>query len=228
MKYFSSFANNKNQLSELVNFSKAGNLYDTIKRNDAIVFENIISKSEHDNIIEELFIQEKKERALNRFRNRKYDEDHWDSVIIGYKELERPILRWNEANQKVLIRIQEFVHEYLKKYSLKYTDNSFGWLPPHVIELGAQGYIGPHVDSIKFSGQCVSGLSLLSHRTMRLRMEQIDEKQYNDQQPCIDLSLPPCSLYIICNDARYKLAHSIESNKDSSRRVSIIFRDILF
>ena len=35
------------------------------------------------------------------------------------------------------------------------------------LDLAAEGHIGPHVDSIKFSGDYVVGLSLLSNCTMR-------------------------------------------------------------
>ena len=42
------------------------------------------------------------------------------------------------------------------------------FLPPHVVDLDNSGYIGPHVDNEKVSGDVVAGLSLLSHRVMVL------------------------------------------------------------
>lgn len=42
------------------------------------------------------------------------------------------------------------------------------FLSPHVIDLAADGHIGAHVDSLKFSGKLICGLSLLSARVLRL------------------------------------------------------------
>jgi hypothetical protein len=66
-------------------------------------------------------------------------------------------------------------------------------LPPHVIDLSPDGHIGPHVDSIKFSGGMISGLSLLSSRMMRLTPCSLTDTIANDQDmlrielPCLDL-----------------------------------------
>jgi hypothetical protein len=43
-------------------------------------------------------------------------------------------------------------------------------LQVHVLDLHPEGYILPHVDSIKFSGGVVAGLSLLSTSIMRLQV----------------------------------------------------------
>ncbi|CAN0326924.1 unnamed protein product, partial [Phaeothamnion confervicola] len=43
------------------------------------------------------------------------------------------------------------------------------WLPCHAIDLAPEGFIKPHVDSVKFSGRVVAGLSLVSAAVMRLR-----------------------------------------------------------
>jgi hypothetical protein len=39
----------------------------------------------------------------------------------------------------------------------------------HAIDLSASGFIRPHVDSVKFSGRVVAGLSLVSAARMVLR-----------------------------------------------------------
>ena len=40
----------------------------------------------------------------------------------------------------------------------------------HILDLHENGYIKPHVDAIRFCGNCISGLSLLSDCVMRFRM----------------------------------------------------------
>ena len=61
----------------------------------------------------------------------------------------------------------------------------------HAIDLSAKGYIRPHVDSIKFSGSIVAGLSLLSSATMVLR--------HTESDAAVTLFLPPRSV-IAVND----------------------------
>lgn len=200
-------------------FSSAGALADIVKPSDCMVFEDFLTKGEHDSLANEI-VSDDCDLRLQRFRRKKYEMDHWDSVIKGYKELERHIEFWNESNAKTLRKTQAFIHEHLKAH----VDDcvNLDWLPPHIIDLASDGAISPHVDSIKFSGKVVAGLSLLSERTMWLRLA--------DQQtdtPKICLKLPPRSLYILCNKARYELAHSVECNPSSERRLSIIFRDRL-
>jgi alkylated DNA repair protein alkB homolog 7 len=58
------------------------------------------------------------------------------------------------------------------------------WLPVHAIDLTAAGHIRPHVDSIKFSGTVVAGISLLSTAIMKLQ---------HPEQPhsVVKLLLPP-------------------------------------
>ena len=77
------------------------------------------------------------------------------------------------------------------------------------------------------SDQIVAGLSLLSSREMKLRMQHDDASPYTAEEGCIDLELPPRSLYILCKDARFSMAHSISIAESSARRLSLIFRDDL-
>ena len=96
----------------------------------------------------------------------------------------------------------------------------------HVLDLAREGEIKPHVDSVKFCGDTIAGLSLLSSSVMRLIHEQ-------DPNEIIDVKLNRRSLYIMKNEARYDYSHAILGIKDSifngktiprGRRVSIIFR----
>lgn len=113
------------------------------------------------------------------------------------------------------------------------------WLAPHIIDLSPAGEIHPHVDSIKRkivfdypkgylysaidSDKIIAGLSLISHREMRLFR---NEETINEENR-ITIDLPPRSLYLLQNEARYDLAHAIPKSSSLERRISIIFRDDL-
>ena len=203
--------------TSLSNFSQAGTLSGLVSPNDCIVFNNFLGEQEHDNLVDEI-LHSGNDVSLQRFRKKRYEVDHWDGVINKYKELERPLLLWSEKNVATLRRTEAFIHSYLRSHLNNNFDND--WLHPHVIDVAEDGYILPHVDSIKFSGIVVAGLSLLSQRNMHLRLPE-----QTDELPCIELTLPSRSLYILSNKARFELAHSIECNSSSKRRISIIFRD---
>ena len=98
------------------------------------------------------------------------------------------------------------------------------WLPVHAIELEADGEIRPHVDSVKFSGGFVAGLSLLSSAVMTL--------EHSDTRSQIArMLLPPRSLYVLEGAARYDFTHRIGggifcgSPVERGRRISLIIRD---
>mmetsp|Transcript_8367 Transcript_8367/g.16663 ORF Transcript_8367/g.16663 Transcript_8367/m.16663 type:complete len:262 (+) Transcript_8367:39-824(+) len=192
---------------------------------DAVVFPEAITQEEHDAIVEEI-LHGAGDRAMRKFRKRKYEMDHWDAVIVGYKEIERPMHLWPPSCAPVLQRVQNFVQSYLEE-NVESVKGQLDYLPPHIIDLAADGEIRAHVDSIKFSGEVVAGLSLLSGRTMKLRAGKDDPHAYRDDEPAIDLILPPRSLYILCNRARFNMAHSVERVDPPERRFSIIFRDAI-
>ncbi len=130
------------------------------------------------------------------------------------------------------------------------------FLPPHIIDLAPDGFIGPHVDSIKFSGQIIAGVSLMSTRVMRLKYSLKDAtyepKCLGENPEIIDIELPPRSLYILAGSFRFNYTHEIllnsmigennvlkkenaaeihvlkesESSINSMRRISVMFRDI--
>ncbi|GBG32680.1 Alpha-ketoglutarate-dependent dioxygenase alkB-like 7, mitochondrial [Hondaea fermentalgiana] len=192
---------------------------------DAVVFPDAISQEEHDALVEEI-LHGASDRAMRKFRKRKYQEDHWDAVIVGYKEIERAMPLWPPALASVLQRMQDFVQRYLEEH-VERVNGPLEYLPPHIIDLAADGEIRPHVDSIKFSGEVVAGLSLLSTRTMSLRKGRDDPHAYTKDEPAVDLLLPPRSLYILCNRARFDMGHSVERVDPPERRFSIIFRDAI-
>ena len=108
------------------------------------------------------------------------------------------------------------------------------FLPPHVVDLAKDGHIGAHVDSIKFSGGIVAGLSLLSQRTMRLEYDHeahaalpatlaaiplyadatitVAEPGENSKPPlatAVEFVLPPRSLYVLAGPLRYFFSHQV-------------------
>jgi alkylated DNA repair protein alkB homolog 7 len=121
--------------------------------------------------------------------------------------------------------------EKCKKYLLsRHLKPTSTFLPCHAIDLKQDGQLTAHVDSIKFSGTMVAGLSLLSSSIMRLR--------FNDDG-FVDLLLPPRSLYVLTGTCRYEYTHELlpcgsrftrvddgtEHRIQREQRVSIIFRD---
>ncbi|GFH53862.1 hypothetical protein CTEN210_10338 [Chaetoceros tenuissimus] len=103
------------------------------------------------------------------------------------------------------------------------------YLNCHAIHLKKDGMLTAHVDSIKFSGDIVAGLSLKSASIMRLRPASASELARRDGEEehgdtldqteagskamigCghVDLYLPPYSLYILSGVSRYFYTHEI-------------------
>jgi alkylated DNA repair protein alkB family protein 7 len=108
------------------------------------------------------------------------------------------------------------------------------WLPCHAIDLKEDGQLTAHVDSIKFSGGLVVGISLLTPSIMRL----IPDQQEAEQAGWVDLYLPPLSLYALTGVGRYSYTHELlpsgatfESSTgnpiivERGHRLSVMFRD---
>ncbi len=182
------------------------------------VLPEVITVQEEQNLVAEL---------EGDVRRRRYVASHWDSVIEKYREVEKR--QWQDAgNAAVADKIRTLILETLGKRA------TLPFLPVHLIDLAEDGFIKPHVDSIKFSGDIVSGLSLLSPAIMQLKG---DAEQGMDPSSIIRLLLPPRSLYVLTGQARYKYAHEIlprsteaDRWKDGQpvargRRLSLIFRD---
>lgn len=186
-----------------------------------------------------------------QLKRRRYDDGHFDGVILDYRERTYPIAALSGSSQAIVERA----------YSLfpaapaagKHMDSV------HAIDLTARGEIRNHVDSIKFSGSIICGISMLSDAIMRLTEEpkcggNDDGKQallsyhglcekdtsglplggtLRDGRPVprqIDIQLPRRSLYMLHGASRYKWGHAILGSSDRcrrERRISIIMRDEL-
>ncbi|KAM6904421.1 alpha-ketoglutarate-dependent dioxygenase alkB homolog 7, mitochondrial [Xenentodon cancila] len=167
------------------------------------------------------FITEEEEAALLRelepgLKKKRYEFDHWDDAIHGYRETER--VRWGAACEEILNRVR----------SAAFAEGSPLLGPVHVLDLDKAGYIKPHIDSVKFCGSTIAGLSLLSDSIMRL----VKEDSPNEW---LDLLLSRRSLYILRDQARYNFTHEILKDEDSvfngqkvprQRRISVICRNL--
>ncbi|XP_058509659.1 alpha-ketoglutarate-dependent dioxygenase alkB homolog 7, mitochondrial [Solea solea] len=167
------------------------------------------------------FISEEEEAALLRelepgLKKKRYEYDHWDDAIHGYRETER--VRWTTTCEEVLNRVR----------SVAFPEGSPLLGPVHVLDLDEKGYIKPHIDSVKFCGNTIAGLSLLSDCIMRLVKEDANNEW-------LDLMLPRRSLYIMRDQARYNFTHEILKDEDSvfngqrvprQRRISVICRNL--
>ena len=147
-------------------------------------------------------------------RRLKYEQSHWDDAIHNYRETEKG--KWNNENAKIINRIRE------KAFSKDMSQISL----IHVLDLAPEGWIKPHVDSIRFCGEIITGLSLLTDSVMRLKM--VDNITLYK-----DFLLPRRSLYIMSGAARYNYNHEILKNEESffkgqhilkGRRISVICR----
>ncbi|KYO40332.1 hypothetical protein Y1Q_0009006 [Alligator mississippiensis] len=142
-------------------------------------------------------------------------EDLWPA-IHGFRETEKS--HWSAECQQILERV--------RAAALPPNIPHLG--PVHVLDLDKNGYIKPHVDSVKFCGCTIAGLSLLSASVMRLVSEE-------NPEDWLDMLLPPCSLYILRGPARYNFTHQILRDEDSffngqrvprKRRISLICRSL--
>ncbi|XP_034290319.1 alpha-ketoglutarate-dependent dioxygenase alkB homolog 7, mitochondrial [Pantherophis guttatus] len=167
------------------------------------------------------FISEEEEALLAQelepqLRRHRYQDEHWDGAIHKYRETEKSY--WSKECHEILQRVRNAA------------------FPPgvpqlaqvHVLDLDKSGHIKPHVDSVKFCGCTIAGLSLLSTSVMHLVSQQ-------NPQDWLDLLLERRSLYILRGPARYEFTHEILKDEESffdgrkvarERRVSVICRNL--
>lgn len=95
--------------------------------------------------------------------------------------------------------------------------------------------IGPHVDSIKFSGDLIAVLSLQSTRILRLSPAPETFELPNQYTKTLEFRLSPRSLYLLTGPLRYNYNHEVLGNElpprllppvENTRRLSLMFRDM--
>ncbi|XP_017080164.1 alpha-ketoglutarate-dependent dioxygenase alkB homolog 7, mitochondrial [Drosophila eugracilis] len=230
--------NNNNKVSLTAYFGKWPEKEQQEFRQHMRIISDFISESEEQQLHEEI------EPYMSRLR---YEFDHWDDAIHGFRETERK--KWFPKNREILERVRQVAFD--------------GAVMPyvHILDLAPDGVIKPHVDSTRYCGTTISGISLLSDSVMRL--VRTDAQRYQQQststaseqeskgsetdaayrhQPeaslennfYADLLLPRRSLYIMSHTARYNFTHEILAKEHSefqgtpvpkTRRISIICRN---
>jgi hypothetical protein len=170
------------------------------------VYEDAVSAAEEEALVREA------SKWLDRLP---FAGGHFDNVIQGYREVQKPARGFSARARAILARLTA---------AGGFADGA-PLLPVHLLDLAADGAIGRHVDHVEYSGESIVGLSLLSHATMVLHHEATDA--------WLPLSLPRRSLYVLRGEARYEWAHSLPlqhegidpSAPPKQRRVALLFRD---
>ncbi|KAL3800349.1 hypothetical protein HJC23_003645 [Cyclotella cryptica] len=200
----------------------------------AVVFPNFITEEEGKSFIKEV---------SKRMKRRRFEQGHWDSVIVGYREVELTIPEDASCESAIsnagvedtplFVEAIQRTRQHLEARHFS-SNNTFSspergvkWIPCHVIDLKEEGRLDAHVDSVKFSGQIVAGLSLLSDSIMRLKPCSDEWKSEDDEgrnthaseQTCngkdavfqghVDLYLPKRSLYILSGMSRFSYTHEL-------------------
>lgn len=123
-----------------------------------------------------------------KMKRRRYEKGHWDAVITDYKEVELPlpsdgsypslsplssdsdaILRRLRSHLSALHFGPAGVLDDDDRPKGDGTDTPLAWMPCHGIDLKKDGQLNAHVDSVRYSGGLVAGLSLMSPGIMRVR-----------------------------------------------------------
>lgn len=196
----------------------------------ASVYRDFVTEEEANILVEDI---------LACMKRRRYEKGHWDAVIVNYKETElydEESLLCQESRN-----IFERVRHQLKERHL--SRRTVSWLPCHAIDLHKEGELNAHVDSVRFSGDIVSGLSLLSPSIMRLVPDDDGDGktglvEHYKHVEFVDLYLPPRSLYVLADAGRYHYSHQLLPSGsvfhttngepitvERDHRISIIFRD---
>ncbi|XP_038056363.1 alpha-ketoglutarate-dependent dioxygenase alkB homolog 7, mitochondrial-like isoform X1 [Patiria miniata] len=195
---------------------KAGQLSSVFESSDAETADIVLQNFElHENLVSEEEENSLLEEVEDYLEDLDYEYDHWDNAIHGYRETEKS--QWSVKSQAVLRRIRQVA------FSSREQQLSL----VHVLDLAQDGYIKPHVDSVKFCGSTITGVSLLSTAIMRLAKQ-------NNPEHWVNVVLKPRSLYVIRDVVRYQFTHEILKDSESSfrgqrlpraRRISIICRN---
>ena len=98
------------------------------------------------------------------FKKLRWEEGHWDAVIKHYRETER--MQWNDPRCRA--GEQRFRSLLFSFFFLIYFGPvvkrmkacfpaDWSWRPQHILDLKAEGEIGPHVDAVSTVGDLVCG-----------------------------------------------------------------------
>lgn len=165
---------------------------DFSKEKSTISVSKVPSKSQEEQTISTIpgllvfhdFITPDEEQTLLKdvepdLRARAYEVSHWDSVIAGYRELACRS-KWSSSSLNIIDRVRRQVFrppfKQLDTNHSKPDPSETGVLPIHVLDIARDGYMRPHVDSVKFSGGVVAGLNLLAPVVLTLQPAVLDHQ----------------------------------------------------
>jgi len=93
------------------------------------IFPDFITEAEERTLLDEV------ELVLKRIR---YEQSHWDDAIHNYRETEH--LHWRPENNEIIERVRKTAFEGLNVRHIKYV---------HILDIAKDGFIKPHVDSVR-------------------------------------------------------------------------------
>ncbi|ALC44481.1 CG14130 [Drosophila busckii] len=182
-------------------FAICNNNKDENNKNDSLTsFQGIWPAKEQQEFVQHMriirgFISEAEEKQLHEeiepYMSRlRYEREHWDDAIHGFRETERK--KWYPSNRQVLERVRQVAFE---GEIMQFV---------HILDLEADGVIKPHVDSTRYCGNTIAGISLLSDSVMRL--VRTDAQKYQQG------STSSKEEQAIDNDYRHQPITSLENN----------------
>lgn len=139
---------------------------------------NFLSQEEQQTLLHDV------ERKIAR---RIYNKYHWDHAIHDYREITMKSTFWSEDSKLILQKIKKEIVGATRvaesedddpQTSPPQTSTPHGghhdpsivkFLPVHVLDISAEGYLKPHIDSELFSGGFVATISLLSSSVLTLQ-----------------------------------------------------------
>ena len=124
--------------------------------------------------------------ALTPYRppNASLSQDHFDRVIVKFREARITLEQWPDKENVLPILTQ--ITSLLPPVPLQ----------THVLHLATKGHILPHIDNLQASGSFILGVSLGAPRILRLEKVVPSPSQHPDLVPLCDLLLEPGSIYI--------------------------------
>lgn len=177
------------------------------------IYRDVVSEAEEARIVIDA------ERMLRR---KAFEDGHFDNVIVGYREAQKPLHSFSDTSQSALTRLVEGIFPAGTQL-----------LPVHLLDLAPTGYIQRHVDHVEYSGAHIVGLSLRTDALMTLHATR--ESGGPNEDVWLPMRLPRRSLYVLHAEARYEWAHAIPQDPSAwwdagplpnkGQRLSVLFRD---
>lgn len=171
-----------------------------------------------------------------------YSAGHWDGVISGFREATLPVDGAARAPASLVALHARVAAAFAGRAGCGAPLRSV-----HALELAPAGEIRAHVDSVKFSGGVIAGVSLLESAVLRLTRAPPEggagatggaDGDGGGSAPSddvvVDVLLRPRSLYLLTGASRYAFAHAVlpagapfrgRAVPRAGRRLSLLVRD---